>query len=76
MYITVDELAEYLALPLEYLQDQIRKGNIKAIFDGNQYLVNKNQFEWHKQQLDLKIEELRREALEDIPDDIDVKDED
>ncbi|MFV8827393.1 excisionase family DNA-binding protein [Alkalihalobacterium sp. APHAB7] len=76
MYISVKELAEYLSLPEEYLFDQIRKGNVKAIYDGQQYLVNKNQFEWHKHQLDLKLEELRREALEDIPEDIDVKDED
>ncbi|WP_209125799.1 excisionase family DNA-binding protein [Alkalihalobacillus sp. BA299] len=76
MYITIEELAEYLALPTEYLYDQIRKGNIKAVFDGSKYLVNKHQFKWHKQQLDLKFEELKREALEDIPEDIDVKDED
>ncbi|OLO37153.1 hypothetical protein BTR23_13520 [Alkalihalophilus pseudofirmus] len=76
MYITVEELAEYLILPPEYLYDQIRKGNLKAVFDGSQYLLNKDQFKCHKHQLDLKLEELRRDALEEIPEDIDVKDED
>ncbi|WP_017726930.1 excisionase family DNA-binding protein [Halalkalibacterium ligniniphilum] len=76
MYVTVKELSEYLGLSVDYLQEQIRLGHIKAIHDGEKFLVNKKQFEWHKE----KLEERRKEVValleEPMPEDWDAKDED
>lgn len=76
MYVTAEELAKYLNLTPEYIVDQIKKGNVKAVYDGETYLLNKDQFTWHKEQIKKRLEELRREEEEGIPEDIDVKDED
>ena len=75
MYVTILELAEYLGLPVEYIDQQIRQGHIKAVFDGEQFLVNKEQFVWHKEQLDKKRREHAVEE-EPLPEDWDAKDED
>ncbi|WP_078555181.1 excisionase family DNA-binding protein [Bacillus alkalicellulosilyticus] len=76
MYITVDELAEFLNVTPEYLQEQIRVGNLTAVHDGKEYLVNKEQFRWHKEQIEKRIIEFRLAENEEIPEDVDVKDED
>lgn len=76
MYITVAELAEYLELPEAYLQQQIQLGHIKAFHDGKQQLINRDQFMWHKEQLDLKRKQLAAEMEEPLPEDWDAKDED
>lgn len=74
--MTIEELAQYLQLPKDYLLDQICFGHIRAVHDGDQYLVNREQFHWHKQQIDKCIEQWRNGLYEAIPEDIDVKDED
>ncbi|ARK31467.1 hypothetical protein [Halalkalibacter krulwichiae] len=76
MYVNVKELAEFLELAEEYLIRQIQVGHIKAVHDGKQYLVNKDQFIWHKEQLDIKRKQLALETEEPIPEDWDAKDED
>jgi excisionase family DNA binding protein len=76
VYVTVKELANYLDLPEEYVIQQIRLGNVRAIFDGENYLLNQNQFLWHKEQLDSKRKQLALEAEEPIAEDWDAKDED
>ncbi len=49
---------------------------IRAIHDGQQYLINKEQFQTHLEQLE-KYKEMIQEFLnEPLPEDIDVKDED
>lgn len=76
MYLTVKETAELLSMPESYVQSLILQKRIRAIYDGEQYLINKEQFNTHFEQLEkIKklIEEINREP---IPDDIDVKDED
>lgn len=76
MYMTVEEIANYLSMPIEQIKRYIAEKKIRAIFDGEQYYVNSAQFETHLHQ----VEDLKRQIDEwrntPIPDDIDVKDED
>ena len=44
MYLTLKEAAEYLSLPEQYIQSLIQQGKIRTVFDGEQYVVNKEQF--------------------------------
>lgn len=76
MYMTVEEVAAYLSMPVEQVRRYIAEKKIRAVFDGEQYLVNSSQFETHFEQLEevkQLIEEWRNTP---IPEDIDVKDED
>lgn len=76
LYITIEEAAEYLKLPKSYVEDLIQQKKIRALFDGEQYLINKEQFNTHLEQME-KYKQLVEEILnEPIPEDMDVKDED
>lgn len=76
LYITIEETAEYLNLPKSYIEELIQQKKIRALFDGEQYLVNKEQFNTHLGQME-KYKQLVEEILnEPIPEDMDVKDED
>ncbi|HDR6130002.1 TPA: helix-turn-helix domain-containing protein [Bacillus anthracis] len=76
LYITVEEAAEYLNLPKSYIEELIQQKKIRALFDGEQYLLNKEQFNTHLEQME-KYKQLVEEILkEPIPEDMDVKDED
>ncbi|MDQ0207896.1 excisionase family DNA-binding protein [Alkalicoccobacillus murimartini] len=76
MYISIEELASYLNLPVEYIKQQLALGNIKAFQNGEEYVFNKNDFSWHKEQLELKRKIAEAEMNEPIPEDWDAKDED
>lgn len=76
MYVTIKEIAEYLDYPTEYVEELIRHKKIKAVFDGEQYLINKNQFSTHLKQVELYREMILEYLSEPIPEDIDIKDED
>ncbi|MFD1780988.1 MULTISPECIES: excisionase family DNA-binding protein [Fredinandcohnia] len=76
MYLTVKETAEYLSIPEELVKKLIQEKKVRALFDGEQYLLNKEQFNATLEQLE-KYKKLYVEWLnEPIPEDIDVKDED
>ncbi|MEZ2651189.1 helix-turn-helix domain-containing protein [Bacillus wiedmannii] len=76
LYITVEEAAEYLNLPKSYIEELIQQKKIRALFDGEQYLLNKEQFNTHLEQME-KYKQLVEDILnEPIPEDVDVKDED
>ncbi|MEW9668677.1 excisionase family DNA-binding protein [Ammoniphilus sp. 3BR4] len=76
MYLTIKETAEYLELPEELIRQLVLQKRIRALYDGEQYLINKEQFNHHLDQMEkLKIQ-WEEEAQEPIPDDIDYKDED
>lgn len=76
MYLTVKETAEYLSIPEDSINQLIKTKKIRAIFDGEQYLINKEQFSTHLKQME-KYKELVEEILnEPIQEDLDVKDED
>lgn len=76
MYLTVKETAEYLSISEVDVRALILSKRIRALFDGEQYLINKEQFNTHFKQVE-KYKELIEEILnEPIPVDIDIKDED
>ncbi|MFC7392705.1 excisionase family DNA-binding protein [Scopulibacillus cellulosilyticus] len=76
MYLTIKETAEYLALPESYVAALIREKRIRAVSDGEQYLINKEQFNQHFEQLEKAKQLLEIWRNEPIPEDYDVKDED
>ncbi|WP_066072668.1 excisionase family DNA-binding protein [Neobacillus soli] len=76
MYLTITETAEYLSVPEETVKSLIQQKKIRALFDGNEYLIYKDQFTTHLKQVE-KYKYLVEEILsEPIPEDLDIKDED
>jgi excisionase family DNA binding protein len=76
MYLTVKEAADYLSIGEAAVEKLIQQKRIRTIFDGEQYLIYKEQFNTHLKQIE-KYKLLVEEVLsEPIPEDIDVKDED
>jgi excisionase family DNA binding protein len=76
MYLNVKETAEFLSCSESYVENLIMQKRIRAIHDGDSYLINKEQFNTHVKQVE-KYKELVEEILnEPIPEDLDVKDED
>jgi excisionase family DNA binding protein len=76
MYITIQETAEYIGMPVEQVWKYVTEGRIRAVYDGEQFLVNQAQFGQYFEQLEIlkgQIEEWRNEP---IPPDRDIKDED
>ncbi|CEG21810.1 hypothetical protein BN1080_00728 [Planococcus massiliensis] len=76
MYMTVPETAAFLSMPEEQVNRYVLEGRIRAVHDGEQYLINTSQFETHFQQLELAKAELAEWRATPIPDDVDIKDED
>jgi len=76
LYLTIKETAAYLSIDEAVVESLIQKKKIRAIYDGSEYLIYKEQFATHLRQLE-KYKHLVEEILsEPIPEDIDVKDED
>lgn len=76
MYLTIKETAEYLSVPEATVKSLIQQKKIRALFDGENYLIYKEQFSTHRKQIE-KYKQLVEEILsEPIPEDLDVKDED
>ncbi|WP_416829016.1 excisionase family DNA-binding protein [Ectobacillus polymachus] len=76
MYLTIEETAAYLDVSESVVESLILQKRIRALFDGEQYLIYKEQFNTHLEQMErykMLIEEIMNEP---IPEDIDVKDED
>ncbi|RNF40131.1 helix-turn-helix domain-containing protein [Planococcus salinus] len=76
MYMTVPETAAFLSMPEEQVNRYVLEGRIRAVHDGEQYLINSSQFESHFQQLELAKQELEEWKATPIPDDVDIQDED
>lgn len=76
MYMTVPETAAFLSMPEEQVTRYVLEGRIRAVHDGEQYLVNTSQFETHFQQLELAKQALEEWQMTPIPEDVDIKDED
>ncbi|MEN1969236.1 helix-turn-helix domain-containing protein [Lentibacillus sp. N15] len=76
MYLTIKETAEYLSLDEKKVRAFVLQGRIRTVYDGQNYLINKDQFSTYFEQME-KYKKLMEEYLsEPIPEDIDVKDED
>ncbi|TYR79147.1 helix-turn-helix domain-containing protein [Priestia megaterium] len=76
MYLTVEEAADYLSLSESDIQKLIQQGKVRTVFDGEQYLLNKEQFNTHFEQLEKYKKQVEEILNEPLPEDIDVKDED
>ena len=76
MYLTVKETAEYLSLPESQIESLILQNRIRTVHDGEQYLIYKDQFNSHFEQLEKYKKMMEEYYSEPIPEDIDVKDED
>ena len=76
MYLTIEETAEYLELPVTYIENLIQQKKIRTVHDGQQYMINKEQFNHHLEQMKKLKERIQEELQEPIPEDVDVKDED
>ncbi len=76
MYMTIQETAEYLGMPVSQVSKYVLEGRIRAVDDGEQFMINKEQFKSYHDQLEIakqEIEEWRKNFL--LPD-RDIKDED
>ncbi len=76
MYLTIKETAEYLSIPENHVEALVRQHKIRAVHDGEQYLINKEQFTSHLEQMEKLKKRMEEFLSEPIPEDIDVKDED
>lgn len=76
MYLTVKETAEYLSIEESKIKAFVFQNRIRAIFDGEQYLINKEQFTTHFDQIEKYKKLIQAYLNEPIPEDIDIKDED
>ncbi|MFS0674573.1 excisionase family DNA-binding protein [Ornithinibacillus sp. 179-J 7C1 HS] len=76
MYVTIPELAEYLSINEAKVKSLVLQGKIRAIHDGEQFLVNKTQFTTHLEQVEKYRLMIQEYLSTPIPEDIDVKDED
>ncbi|WP_211214194.1 excisionase family DNA-binding protein [Neobacillus bataviensis] len=76
LYLTIKETADYLSVPEAAVKSLIQQKKIRALYDGRDYLIYKEQFNTHLKQIE-KYKQLVDEILsEPIPESIDVKDED
>lgn len=76
MYLTIKETAEYLSMSEAKIEGLIKQKKIRAIHDGEGWVINKEQFNTHLKQIE-KYKHLVEEILnEPIPEDLDIKDED
>ncbi|TFE01733.1 excisionase family DNA-binding protein [Jeotgalibacillus salarius] len=76
MYLTTKELAAYLEMSEQLILQLIYENKIKAVYDGQQYIVNKEQFNQHLKQVEKMKQLLEEWKIEPIPESYDVKDED
>ena len=76
MYKTVEDTAVDLGMPQNQILQYIYNGQIRAVFDGEQFLINSAQFDTYHEQLARIKEEIEIWKNTPIPGDMDVKDED
>ena len=76
MYLTIKETADLLSMTESYVESLIMQKRIRAIYDGQQYLINKEQFNTHFEQLEKYKKLIDEINNEPIPEDIDIKEED
>lgn len=76
MYLTMEETAEYLQFPVLFIEKLIQQGKIRALHDGENYLINKEQFNDHLEQMEKYKKQLAEWQAEPLPEDMDIKDED
>ncbi|WP_312096023.1 excisionase family DNA-binding protein [Niallia sp.] len=76
MYLSVKETAELLSISEIKVENLILQNQIRAIYDGKDYLINKEQFNTHFKQVEKYKKFVEEVWSEPIPEDLDIKDED
>ncbi|WP_163970986.1 excisionase family DNA-binding protein [Oceanobacillus halotolerans] len=76
MYLTIDEIADYLSMDESRVKALVLQGRIRSIHDGEQFLINKEQFTTHFEQVEKYKQMIQEYWNEPLLEDIDVKDED
>ncbi|GEN89458.1 excisionase family DNA-binding protein [Oceanobacillus sp. FSL W8-0428] len=76
MYLTIKETAAYLSIDESIVRTYVLQGKIRTIYDGENYLINRNQFTTYFEQVEKYRKLVQAYLDEPIPEDIDVKDED
>ncbi len=76
MYLTLEETAEYLDLTISEVYRLVREKQIRTVSDGEEPLVNKDQFNLYLKSLEQYKAELIDYLNDPLPDDSDIKDED
>jgi excisionase family DNA binding protein len=76
MYLTLEETADYLDIKISEVYRLVREKQIRTISDGENLLVNKQQFNLYLKSLEVYKAEIQDYLNELPPEDIDIKDED
>ncbi|MFC5605127.1 helix-turn-helix domain-containing protein [Sporosarcina koreensis] len=76
MYMTIEETAEYLGMPVEQVRKYVWEGRIRSVHDGEQFFINQDQFANYFNQLEFVKRQIEDYLNEPIPPDRDIKDED
>ncbi|WP_408015160.1 MerR family transcriptional regulator [Savagea serpentis] len=76
VYVTVEVIAEELGMPPKQVEKYIFEGKIRAVDDGTQLLVNREQFNLYFEQLEQMKQKIADYWSEPLPPDRDIKDED
>jgi len=74
--MTIEETAEYLGMPIQQVQKYVWEGRIRSIHDGEQFLINQNQFANYFNELEIVKRQIEDYLNEPLPPDRDIKDED
>ncbi|WP_432353883.1 excisionase family DNA-binding protein [Sporosarcina sp. A2] len=76
MYLTIEETAAKLGMPVEQVRQYVLDKRIRSVHDGTQFLINESQFGLYFEQLEQLKQQIDEWRSEPIPPDRDIKDED
>ena len=76
MYLSFDGIEDYFEVDIAYVLYLIREKQISTITVDDEVLINQSQFDFFIKQRQKMIEEYQKYLDEQIPEDIDIKDED
>ena len=76
MYLTIEETAAKLGMPVEQVRQYVLDKRIRSVHDGTQFLINESQFGFYFEQLEQLKQQIDEWRSEPIPPDRDIKDED
>lgn len=76
MYMTIQETAEFLGMPIQQVQKYVWEGRIRAVHDGEHFFINQSQFDNYFNELEMLKLQIVDYLNDPIPPDRDIKDED
>lgn len=76
MYLTIDQTAEYLNLPVHEIHRLIRENQIRIVTVDDEILIYQEQFNLFLKEMEKKKRERDEFLSTPIPEDSDIKDED